>query len=284
MTTCLSGLALTDLPVELIVLILSFLDFQSLSRVELVSKRLRSISKLAWRTFKRLDLSRRATPSADIYQFSDPHWNRRFLESATSKCERLASLNLALDRVGAFRSIEHTWFAELSLGLLREIDLKWCSINDKQVTSLFKNCKCLESIDLSMCNLLTGVCLRDARETLLSAISVNYCCNLEETYLAEFVEENGPRLLNGFHASLFKRKTFLSPRFFSAVELNLARRTRRLSLTSSEQCDFSRFLFKFERLTELDLSNSNANVLYGEPFFYSASPNKVCFWGSFESN
>ncbi len=115
----------------------------------------------------------------------------------------------------------------------------------------------MEIIDLSYCKSLIGKCFEGVEKLRsLHTILINYCTNMLDQHLIDFISTNGPYITHGFYASS-SGSSKLTKQFYESVVSNLTS-VHRLALTCL-QTDQSEHLHMLSNLVELDLNSSEAN-------------------------
>jgi hypothetical protein len=177
------------LPIELIVQIFSFLSPYNLGIVERVCKRWRALAQYAWLAKRRYRLDDETnrikrinfnaliskSPNLRVIDFGGFYFNLRTIHSLTKIARHCVHLS--------------------------DVSLRYESVRDEQLTTLFVNCAHLHKLNLIDCDEITGECLRHAQN--MTHLVLNYCSRIVDMrYVHEFLANNSVTLVQ-FHFLLY---------------------------------------------------------------------------------
>lgn len=92
------------------------------------------------------------------------------LGSIKEKFSNLTSLNMSNIDLSNRQALNIT-----DLKNIKELNLSYCSkLTDNSISKIFKGCVYIESLDLTLCTLLTGECFDHASSTL-NDLCINQC-------------------------------------------------------------------------------------------------------------
>jgi hypothetical protein len=269
-----------DFPNEILIIVFSKLSFTQWIALETVCTRFNNIVQLLWQQLSILDLngqtvygrkkkefheqepvdileqlSNRIRPSQlkhlDLSTFCNTY--RNYTDLNKKCCAILANCSANLRHLNLSHCIidnELFMNATVNIPLITSVNLSYTKIKDLSIKQLFKNCKHLESIDLSENNFDGDGFDVDSRLERLQFLALNNCTIDELGHLVQFLKLNGKSLLS-FHANA---STLNSAEIFEELRPSIEN-VRSFSMAFDSLNNTACFHL-LENLVELDLSVS----------------------------
>jgi hypothetical protein len=290
------GTNLSDLPNEILLKIFSHLAYRELGRLEQANRRFHSLIRTIWRSISELSFDklhifgyeRKPNASSLDKSFKSAHVCKIFknliakklnssqlkaldisnspelrfkaaecLDLISKNCKNLTSINMAEFQTekNRFLSTRFVKFTQMCSNLI-ELNLSSCPINDYKVECVFSNCRSLESINLSFCQLITGKCFESVAVPNLKTIHLTQCLFLKEKFLLHLFE-NSSRIRNLYLKDLFRSNSSSESSFIlKSIANNLMSTLENFEYTIKKNSLHLEQLCLCGNLTRLDLSNS----------------------------
>ena len=288
-------LGLLELPNEVLLMIFSKTSLKDLFRLAQVNVKCMQIVDLVWSSKKEIVFNNQCVfgsnsqlisivkkilaktnpivlRSVDLSFFcrrfkNNKPFNQEFIQTIVENCSKITSLNLE----NYILTYDYFNMLPVNLTLLTDLNLSRTSIYDYNLTYVLNDCRLLQNLNLASCNCLKGKCqLEKLYHDManLKSISFDFCQNIPEIWLLDFLHRYGQNLVSFMAKSVHQRTKV----FYNAVTKHL-NRVNHLSLSYHSSDNFPQ-IHNFADLVELDMGNQ---VKHGSSSFGLSLILKNCY-------